>query len=320
VRGIATSKRMLLAQRSIALEDWEDALARGTACDLDRFVDHIQSDQLPHAVLIDCSASHAVAARYADWLARGIHVITPNKKANSADWSYYEKLLQQRRANRVHYLYETTVGAGLPILQTLRDLRETGDVVHSVEGILSGTLSYLFNLFDGRRPFSEIVREARAKGYTEPDPRDDLTGGDVAKKLIILARELGLRLELDDVHVESLVPAELLDLDVESFLSRYADCDRAMAARHASATEAGAALRYVARLDVAGNVSVRLENVPEQHPFARINLTDNVVRFVTERYHENPLIVQGPGAGPDVTAAGVFADLLRLGTYLGASL
>jgi len=130
----------------------------------------------------------------------------------------------------------------------------------------------------------------------------------------------GLRLELDDVHVESLVPAELLDLDVESFLSRYADCDRAMAARHASATEAGAALRYVARLDVAGNVSVRLENVPEQHPFARINLTDNVVRFVTERYHENPLIVQGPGAGPDVTAAGVFADLLRLGTYLGASL
>jgi aspartokinase/homoserine dehydrogenase 1 len=181
---------MLLAPRSLALDHWEQALAHsGADCDLDRFVDHIQSDQVPHAVLIDCTASRAVAERYADWLARGIHVITPNKKANSGSWSYYEKLLQQRRANRVHYLYETTVGAGLPILQTLRDLRETGDVIHSVEGILSGTLAYLFNLFDGRRPFSEIVREARAKGYTEPDPRDDLTGADVANKVIILARE-----------------------------------------------------------------------------------------------------------------------------------
>jgi aspartokinase/homoserine dehydrogenase 1 len=321
VRGIATSRRMLLAQRSVTLEDWEEALARdGTDCDLDRFVDHVQSDQLPHAVLIDCSASGAVAARYADWLARGIHVITPNKKANSADWRYYEKLLRQRRASRVHYLYETTVGAGLPILQTLRDLRETGDVVHSVEGILSGTLSYLFNVYDGRRPFSDIVREARAKGYTEPDPRDDLTGGDVAKKLIILARELGLRLELEEVEVESLVPAALLDLDVETFLSRYADYDRAIADRYDRAAAAGEVLRYVARLDVAGNVSVRLENLPAQHPFARIHLTDNVVRLVTGRYHENPLIVQGPGAGPDVTAAGVFSDLLRLGTYLGASL
>jgi bifunctional aspartokinase / homoserine dehydrogenase 1 len=321
VRGIATSSRMLLAPRSTALEDWREALARdGVALDLERFADHVQSDQLPHAVIIDCTANRDIAEHYAQWLARGIHVITPNKKAGSGSGDYYDTLMQQRRTNRVHYLYETTVGAGLPILQTLRDLRETGDVIHSVEGILSGTLAYLFNSFDGHRPFSEIVRVARARGYTEPDPRDDLTGGDVANKLVILARELGLRRELDDVQVESLVPASLLDLDVDAFLDRYADYDAAMADRHRTAAVAGEVLRYVACLDVAGNASVRLERVSAEHPFARINLADNVVRFVTERYHENPLIVQGPGAGPDVTAAGVFADLLRLGTYLGASL
>jgi aspartokinase/homoserine dehydrogenase 1 len=320
VRGVATSTRMLLAQRAIALDDWEDSLVRGgVSCDLDRFAEHVQSDQLPHAVIIDCTAERSVAARYADWLARGIHVVTPNKKASSAGWDYYERLLQQRRANRVHYLYETTVGAGLPILQTLRDLRETGDVIQSVEGILSGTLAYLFNVYDGRRPFSEIVREARARGYTEPDPRDDLTGGDVANKLIILARELGLQLEVSDVEVESLVPEELLKFDVEGFLAAFAEYDATMAQRHAAAASSGEVLRYVARLDAAGHASVRLERVNARHPFARINPADNIVRFVTGRYHENPLIVQGPGAGPDVTAAGVFADLLRLGTYLGAS-
>jgi aspartokinase/homoserine dehydrogenase 1 len=321
VRGIATSRRMLLDGRSVSLDGWSDALARdGADCDLDRFADHVQSDQLPHAVIIDCTADRAVAQRYADWLARGIHVITPNKKANSGSFGYYERLVRQRRASRVHYLYETTVGAGLPIIQTLRDLRETGDEIHRVEGILSGTLAWLFNLFDGSRPFSDILREARERGYTEPDPRDDLTGGDVASKLVILARELGLRIGLDDVEVESLVPAPLLGLDVDSFLDRFAAYDAAMAERHAVAAAAGEVLRYVARLDAGGSASVRLESVPASHPFARIALTDNVVRFVTGRYHENPLIVQGPGAGPDVTAAGVFADLLRLGTYLGASL
>jgi bifunctional aspartokinase / homoserine dehydrogenase 1 len=321
VRGIATSSRMLLAERSVPLGDWRGALDRaGEPCDLDRFAAHVQGEHLPHAVLVDCTASPHVAERYADWLARGIHVVTPNKKAGSAEWPYYARLVRERRASRVHYLYETTVGAGLPIVHTLRELRETGDVVHGVEGILSGTLAYLFNLYDGTRPFSQIVRDAHAQGYTEPDPRDDLSGADVAAKLVILARELGLRRELADVEVESLVPQALFDADVDTFLERYAEYDGHIAARHARAAAAGRVLRYVARLDAAGHASVRLEELPADHPFARIALTDNVVRFVTERYHRNPLIVQGPGAGPDVTAAGVFADLLRLGAYLGASL
>ena len=164
--------------------------------DADKLVAHVQADYLPHAVLIDCTANQGVADRYAGWLERGIHVITPNKRAHSGPIAYYQDLKRLSRGSRTHFLYEATVGAGLPVIQTLKDLVETGDEIRSISGIFSGTLAYLFNLFDGTRPFSEIVREAKAKGYTEPDPRDDLSGTDVARKAVILAREAGLTLEL----------------------------------------------------------------------------------------------------------------------------
>src|SRR5690606_9646142 len=183
----------------------------------------------------------------------------------------------------------------------------------SVSGICSGTLAYLFNLFDGSRPFSEIVREAKARGYTEPDPRDDLSGMDVARKAVILAREAGLDLELGDIEVESLAPAALANASVEEFLERLPDFDAPMADRVAEARRANKVLRYVAEVDVRGrSAGVRLESFPPEHPFANISLTDNIVQFVTGRYCDNPLIVRGPGAGPAVTAAGIFADLLRL--------
>jgi aspartokinase/homoserine dehydrogenase 1 len=200
----------------------------------------------------------------------------------------------------------------------VRDLRETGDRIHSVEGLLSGTLAYLFNVYDGREPFSSIVRTAQAKGYTEPDPRDDLSGMDVARKLIILGREMGLPLEMKDVEVESLVPAALVNSSIEEFLERLPQYDAAMLKRLEAARAKGKILRYVARLDSAGAASVGLIELDARHPFGNIALTDNVVRFVTDRYCDNPLIVQGPGAGPAVTAAGVFADLLRVSAYLGA--
>ena len=248
-------------------------------------------------------------------------MVTPNKKANSGSLDYYESLKEARRAGGTHYLYEATVGAGLPVIQTLWDLRETGDEVRSIEGIFSGTLAYLFNVYDGTAPFSAIVREAKHKGYTEPDPRDDLSGTDVARKLIILAREVGLKLELADVAVESLVPDGLGDCTVEEFLARLPKFDGAIAARYAEATAAGQVLRYVGRLDAAaGRATVGLVRLERQHPFANIALTDNVVRFETRRYCDNPLIVQGPGAGPEVTAGGVFSDLLRLCAYLGAKI
>jgi len=321
VRGIMTSSRMLLADPACRLDEWRDALAGGVATDLSRFEEHVHADHLPHAVVVDCSASFDVAKNYPRWLAAGIHVVTPNKKANSADLCFYEKLKQAVRDGGSHYLYEATVGAGLPIIQTLRDLRETGDEIRRIEGMLSGTLSYLFSAWDGRVPFSDVVREAKASGYTEPDPRDDLSGMDVARKLIILGREMGLRLELDEVALTGLVPEGLRDCDTQTFLDRLPELDDPMLARLGAARSRGRVLRYVGALDAAtGRATVGLEEFEGTHPFANINPTDNVVRFVTSRYERNPLVVQGPGAGPAVTAGGVFADLLRVCAYLGARL
>jgi aspartokinase/homoserine dehydrogenase 1 len=320
VRGIASSDRMLLAERAIELDRWRETFDRDAEpLDWSRFIAHINADHLPHAAVLDCSASADVAQRYLDWFRRGIHVVTPNKKAHSGALAYYDQLQAERRQHGAHFLYETTVGAALPIIETLRDLRQTGDEILTIEGIFSGTLAYLFNVYDGSRPFSAIVREARDKGYTEPDPRDDLSGMDVARKLIILAREMGMRLELADLEVESLVPADLASESVDGFLGALPAYDEAMRERWSVARDAGQVLRYVGRLSKDGGATVRLEALPGEHPFARMNLTDNIVRYVSGRYSDNPLVVQGPGAGPAVTAAGVFADLLRLAAYLGAA-
>lgn len=321
VRALAGSDWMVTSEQGLELGRWREARERERApLDLERFVEHVHAPHLPHAVLIDCTASEAVARRYADWLARGIHVVTPNKKASSLELAYTRSLQAARRAGGTHYLYETTVGAGLPVIQTLRDLRQTGDEVREIEGILSGSLAYLFNRHDGSRPFSAILAEARELGYTEPDPRDDLAGTDFARKLIILGRELGLALELADVAVESLVPRGLEHVPLAEFLRRLPEHDAAMQARLAAARARGKVLRYVGRLGADGSARVGLVELEPGHPCANIRLTDNLVRFSTRRYHANPLVVQGPGAGPEVTAGGVFAELLRLSTYLGARL
>jgi aspartokinase/homoserine dehydrogenase 1 len=312
---------MLLADQEIALGSWREQLEqRGLTPDVARFTAHVHADYLPHAVIIDCSADAQVAAHYHDWLAAGIHIVTPNKKANSGTLSYYESLKAARRVSGAHYLYEATVGAGLPVIQTLRDLRETGDAIQSIEGIFSGTLAYLFNVYDGNTPFSAIVREAKQRGYTEPDPRDDLSGMDVARKLIILGREMGLQLEMSDVQVASLVPQELVAGNSEQFLTGLSRHDAPMKQRYEAARARGRVLRYVGAVRADGHATVGLAELDSRHAFANIALTDNVVRFATARYCDNPLIVQGPGAGPAVTAGGVFADLLRLATYLGARL
>jgi bifunctional aspartokinase / homoserine dehydrogenase 1 len=321
VRAILRSRQMCLSDQGVMLEDWRAQLeAHSQPIDLARFTEHVHVDYLPHTVLIDCSADAEIARRYRDWLAAGIHIVTPNKKANSSELWYYESLKAARRESGAHYLYETTVGAGLPVIQTLRDLRETGDEITRIEGIFSGTLAYLFNVYDGTTPFSAIVREAKQRGYTEPDPRDDLSGTDVARKLIILGREMGLKLELSDVEVASLVPSELTAGSSEEFLAGLSRYDEPMQQRYQEARARGRVLRYVGAVSADGRATVGLIELDARHAFANIALTDNVVRFATARYCDNPLIVQGPGAGPAVTAGGVFADLLRLATYLGARL
>ena len=321
VRALSTSTHMLLSERPIDLEAADrDAIARSEPLNLERLVAHVHAEYLPHAAIIDCTASDEVASQYESWLARGIHVVTPNKRANTAGMDYYRRLRNANRTVGAHYLYETTVGAALPIIQTLRDLIQTGDEIIEIEGILSGTLSFLFNSLDGRRSFSELVTHARDLGYTEPDPRDDLSGMDVARKVVILAREMGLSLELGDVGVKSLVPEALQSGTVSEFLAALPAHDAEMEATRRSAAEAGNVLRFVGRVTRDGEASVGLCPYPASHPFARVQLTDNIVLFRTGRYRDNPLVVQGPGAGREVTAAGVFADLLRLASYLGAVL
>jgi aspartokinase/homoserine dehydrogenase 1 len=322
VRGILSSRRMLLADPAVALDsDWRDSLAAGENADLARFEEHIHAEHLPHALIIDCTASEAIARQYPRWLAAGIHVVTPNKKAGAGPAACVRDIHTARRAGGSHFLYEATVGAALPVIQTLRDLRETGDDIRRVEGILSGTLSYLFNVWDGSQPFSSVVRDAMNKGYTEPDPRDDLSGADVARKLIILAREIGLHVELADVQVENLVPEPLRQGSLEAFCQRMSELDEPMHERLRGARSRDRVLRYVGVLDApSSHVFVGLREEERSHPFANINLTDNVVRFVTGRYDRNPLVIQGPGAGPAVTAGAVFADLLRVCAYLGTKL
>lgn len=321
VRAIASSSKLLISERGDLAADWSAQLASSDLpCDVEAFTRHVHAAHLPHAVILDCSASDAIAGYYPSWLAAGIHVITPNKQAGSGPLARWQAIRESRAAGGGRWRYEATVGAGLPVISTLRDLIDTGDELIAIEGILSGTLAWLFNRYDGSQPFSSLVREALALGYTEPDPRDDLSGLDVARKLVILGRESGQSLELHDVEVRGLVPNELLELDKDEAIAALDSLDAGIARQFDAALANGCVLRYVARLDREGHASVGLVELPATHAFANLRLTDNSVQFTTQRYLDNPLIVQGPGAGREVTAAGIFADLLRLGSALGARL
>jgi len=320
VRGIANTRQMLMAETALDLNAWPDALAqKGAVPNLDAFVEHVRARHLPHAIIVDCTASEQIARQYPDWLERGIHIVTANKKANSVEQALYGRLRSLSRDLRRHYLYAATVGAGLPVLSTLRDLIQTGDRVERIEGALSGTVSFLLNaVADGRR-FSEALSEARQCGYSEPDPREDLSGRDVARKLIILAREMGLSLEIDKVSVENLVPGPLASLPtVEEFMRRAPELDESIARRAEEAREKDEVVRFVGVLTGDGQAEVGLKTYSRQHPFARISGTDSIIAFTTARYHDHPLIIQGPGAGPEVTASSVFADILRIAAYVGA--
>jgi aspartokinase/homoserine dehydrogenase 1 len=319
VRGIMNSRKMVLADRHLALDRWADDLAESSqTADLESFINHVHADHLPHAVLIDATASSELTTHYESWLSRGINLITPNKKFNAGPFAAYRSLRETARKHQRYFLYETNVGAGLPIVQTLRGLVETGDEIIKIEGVLSGTLSYIFNSLDGRRTFSEVVREAHSLGLTEPDPREDLSGIDVARKLIILAREMGLEVEMDAVQVESMVAEDLRGGPVDQYLAGLEKHDHTIAALLSSAREKGEVVRYVGTIDSNGNLSAQMREFPKEHPFASLTGSDNIVSFQTARYNAQPMIVRGPGAGPEVTAAGVFADLLRLASFLGA--
>ena len=324
VVAVAGQSKMLLTGESevaLDLDTWEDSYAKGQAVDMEAFIQCVTDSGAPNAVIIDCSASEDVALHYKDWLQRGINVVTPNKKANSGPLPYYKELRNIQRNSYTHYFYEGTVGAGLPIISTLNNLRDSGDRINKIEGIFSGTLSYIFNTYGADDKFSAIVKTAKELGYTEPDPRDDLSGTDVARKVVILARECGIDIELEDVPVESLVPEALRDVaSAEEFMEKLPEYDDEMAAKCAEAAAAGEKLRYVGVVDVENKTgSVELRRYSGDHPFGQLSGSDNIISFETKRYvGPSTLVVRGPGAGAEVTAGGVFGDVLRVAQYLGA--
>jgi aspartokinase/homoserine dehydrogenase 1 len=316
LRAVSDSRHMWLDCDDDALNSRTHGAQTWRPTELNEFAAYVAGHDGEVAVLADCSASDKVADHYAGWLGAGIHVVTPNKRAASGPLQRWREIAMASDASGARLHYEGTVGAGLPVVQTLRDLIDTGDELTAVEGMLSGTLAWLFNRFDGSVPFSALVREAHDMGYTEPDPRDDLSGMDVARKLVILAREAGVPLSLDDVAVRSLIPAALAGCSREDFMENLAAMDAPMADLLAEARAAGGVLRHVARLN-GRHASVGVQVIGADHAFAHSRLTDNVVRFATRRYCDNALVVQGPGAGPEVTAAAVFTDLLRVAGAMG---
>jgi len=268
---------------------------------------------LPNSIFLDCTASDEPGQNYPRILRSNVSVVTPNKRANSGSMEQYEALRSAMVDRGSHFYYETNVGAGLPIINTLNDLIASGDKILRIEAVLSGTLSFIFNSFDGQQPFSRVVEQARGLGLTEPDPRNDLSGLDVARKILILARETGASMELSDIELESLLPEPCTRAEsVEDFFQILSRFDAEMEARRSKAAHQGKVLRYMAVLQ-NGRARVNLQAVDMHHPFYFLSGSDNVVSFTTTRYKERPLIVRGPGAGAEVTAAGVFADVLRAG-------
>lgn len=313
--GVANIQKMTFNENGIALRSSQQQLERGGAKDMEEFCDRMKKLGFPNSVFVDCTASEEVASKYKDILAAKISIVTPNKKANSGKLEQYKDLKNMAAKHGVRFLYETNVGAGLPVISTLRDLTISGDKSIKIEAVLSGTLSYIFNTFSTTdKKFSDIVAEAKERGYTEPDPRDDLAGVDVARKILILARESGLNMELEDVVVQPLVSEDCMNAEsLEKFFIELKKMDKKFEQLRQSARKEQRVLRYIATLE-GGNAQISLQEVGRDHPFYSLSGSDNIISFSTERYKETPLIVKGPGAGADVTAAGVLADIIRIFT------
>ncbi|HEY9047613.1 MAG TPA: bifunctional aspartate kinase/homoserine dehydrogenase I [Ohtaekwangia sp.] len=315
VVAVANSKKMLFNEDGLALATGIETMKQsGEAMGMKAFADKMIALNLPNSIFVDCTSSEEVTAFYEDILSANISIVTPNKKANSASMEKYISLKQTAFRRGVKFLYETNVGAGLPVINTMNDLLLSGDRVISIEGVLSGTLNFIFSSYTEGKKFSDVVKEAKEKGYTEPDPRDDLSGMDVARKILILSRETGLSFELSDIQVQNLVPQDCQKGSVEDFFATLEKHDASFEKLRNEATAKGEKLRYMAVLR-EGKVHVGLGSVNSQHPFYSLSGSDNIILLTTERYHERPMVIRGPGAGAAVTAAGVFADIIRIGHY-----
>jgi len=310
VIGIANSKKMIFNDEGIDLEHWKDALAGGQPMDLRAWINGVASRNLRNAVFADVTANNEVAASYDHLLEKSISVVACNKIACSSPYGYYKKLKDLAREYNSLFLFETNVGAGLPVIGTLNDLLRSGDKVGRIEAVLSGTLNFVFNHYNGERPFAEVVRQAQDEGYTEPDPRLDLSGTDVMRKIMILAREAGEKMEMEDISNNSFMPASCMTGTVEDFYTAMAKEEAHFRQLYAAAAKDGKKLKFVASY-AKGKAAVGLQHIDPQHDLYHLYGKDNVVLFYTDRYPEQPLVIKGAGAGAEVTASGVFADIIR---------
>lgn len=309
--GLANSRQMVWDVEGVSYREALTTLhKKGQPVQLEAVLQHLYQCKLERLIVVDATASNAVARHIPELLEHNIAVITPNKVANTLNQAIYDRMRTAVREHQVPYFYETTVGAGLPVISTLRDILRSGDEVIRIEGVFSGTLAYVFNEMAKGLSFSAAVQTAKARGYTEPDPRDDLKGKDVARKLLIVAREMGMRLELRDISVESLVPKDLANLAADEFLHRLPEVDEAWQSQMKRAAEKQKRLLYIGRIE-GGKAYVAVEMVDNVSSFGNLKGRDNIVVFTTKRYNETPLVVQGPGAGPVVTAAGVLTDVIK---------
>jgi aspartokinase/homoserine dehydrogenase 1 len=314
--GIANSKKSVIKNEGIDLSGWEDALANGKASDIDDFVNEIIEKNLRNSVFVDVTASEKVAAVYEQLLQKTVSVVACNKIACSALYARYKKLKELSNEFNASFLFETNVGAGLPVIGTLSDLLHSGDNVQSIEAVLSGTLNFVFNHYDGKRLFADVVRQAQDEGYSEPDPRLDLSGKDVMRKIMILAREAGEKIEMDDIANNSFMPESCMLGSVENFYAEMKKHEGHFKKLFDAAQKKNCKLKFVASYqnspsDKGVKASVGLLHISPEQDLYHLYGKDNVVLFYTDRYKEQPLVVKGAGAGAEVTASGVFADIMR---------
>jgi aspartokinase/homoserine dehydrogenase 1 len=312
VVGLANSKKMIFNDEGINLNDWKEQLSEGAEMNIQGFVDTVIEKNLRNTVFADVTANEKVAACYDQLLKKSISVVACNKIACSSSFEYYTELKKLATEFNAQFFFETNVGASLPIIGSLNDLLRSGDKIHTMEAVLSGTLNFVFNHYDGKKSFASVVKQAQDEGYTEPDPRLDLSGKDVMRKIMILSREAGEKMEMEDIENHSFMPAACMEGSVADFYQSMEAHEDHFKKLYSAASAAGKKLKFVAKFD-KGKAQVGLQHIDPQHDFFHLYGKDNIVLFYTDRYVDQPLVIKGAGAGADITASGVFADIIRAG-------